>query len=90
MAEKSQKKLPVSIIHVTIGDMYLSSSIPFFFLTFLYMGFSRIRDPGLIVHSIIFFIIAIFISAVGINKKSSELHGVSAGRYFFSAITKKS
>ena len=89
MPKKAQKNLPISMVHVTIGDMYLSSSIPFFFLTFLYMGFSRIRDPGLIVHSIIFFIIAIFISAIGINRKSAELHGMSAGRYFFSSITKK-
>lgn len=83
------KAQPIQKITVGIGDLYLSASIPFFFLTFLYMGFSQIRDPSYINDALIFFVIAMAITAIGINKKSKETHGLPAGRYFFSPKFKK-
>ena len=74
---------------VSIGDLYLSASIPFFFLTFMYMGFSEIKDPSYINDSIIFLVIAIVITSIGVNKKSIEMHGMSAGKYFFSPKFRK-
>ena len=84
MAKKKSSKVPVKAVKLSIGDLYLSASIPFFFLTFLYMGFSKIKDQAYINDAIIFFVIAIGITSFGINKKSKETHGVSAGKYFFS------